>query len=94
MLEVSQSARELLKDILEANSETEGSILRFSLDEKRKLGIIVASPDPNDEIIEHEGAKILALEEGLSDKLDGIVLDTEATTNGSQLVVKPKSEQV
>ena len=62
MLEVTEAARERLKALLDANTENPEDGIRLTIDEREQLGITVDQEKPGDQVIEHEGSKVLFLD--------------------------------
>ena len=87
MLTVTESAKELLKDKLVAHTDDPEIGLRLELEPPGQLGIVLDREAEGDQVVEHEGAKVLLVASELAPAVDGITLDVQDTADGPQLVV-------
>jgi len=87
MLTVTESAKQLLKKTLRSHSDDPETGLRLSMDSGGQLGIKLDSESEDDQVVEHEGAKVLLVAPGLATALEGNTLDVQDTDDGSKLVV-------
>jgi len=88
MIGVTERAKEVLKEILDNKVDYPGAGLRLTdSTESGHLALKIDVEEPGDQVVKHEGLKVLLVEERLSTSLDGIVLDVEDTPDGKQLVV-------
>ena len=88
MLKVTESAKQLLKEILETHSDDPNKvILRFTLKPPGQLGLVLDTEQKGDQVIEHEGKKVLLVAPQLMPAIKGITLDVEVTADGPKLVV-------
>jgi Fe-S cluster assembly iron-binding protein IscA len=92
MLEVTLGAKELLKEVLSANSEQPEAGLRLTMNDAGELGLGIDSEKEGDQIVEHEGSKILFIEQVLSDHLEGFAIDLVDTPEGARLTILKKDE--
>jgi len=91
MLTVTENAKQLLKETLTAHSDDPGVGLRLSLNPPDEFGIALDSEAEGDQVVEHEGAKVLLVGSDLAPLVDGKTLDVEDTAEGTKLVIS--SEQ-
>jgi iron-sulfur cluster assembly protein len=76
MLAISSQASEAIRGILAGPDIPEGAIVRItSADEGLNLAL-VAGPEPDDQLVAHEGAAV-AIEAATVDMLDDKLLDAE-----------------
>ena len=92
MLEVTEIARERLKVLLDANTEDPEDGIRLTLGEDQKLDIVISKEKPGDQVIEHEGAKVLLLEPIVAEALSNIIVDTEDSSSDSKFILREKTE--
>jgi Fe-S cluster assembly iron-binding protein IscA len=87
MLTVTEDAKQYLKDTLLAHTDDTEMGLRLVLESAGRLGLVLDREGVGDQIVEHEGAKVLLVEPELAPVVDGITLDVQDTANGTKLVV-------
>ena len=87
MIEVTERARQQLKEILKANTDEPEACLRLTANEQGQLGLAIDMERQGDQVVEHEESKVLLVEKELSDKLEGITIDVEDTQEGTKLVI-------
>lgn len=88
MILITDSARVELKKMLSENSGEADTLLRLTANEEGQLGLILDHEQPGDNVIEHEGAKVFAIESDLASHLDGVTLDVEETPEGFMLMLR------
>ena len=91
MLTVTESARQILKETLTVHSNDPEIGLRLSLKPPGILGIVLDKEAEGDEVVEHEGAKVLLVSSELAPLVDGNTLDTQDTPDGPQLTMFQES---
>ena len=87
MLTITESARDELKNILEKNSNEEDEGLRLIVNQPGSFALMLDKEQNNDEVIEHNGVKILLYQKDMSPILDNIVLDCQYTESGRMLII-------
>ncbi len=87
MVEVTERAREELKKALDAQSDQPGNGLRLALVGPDEFGLGVDEEKEGDHVVQHEGAKVLIVENALAEKLDGITIDVHDSEAGPRLVM-------
>ena len=87
MISVTEHARQELKSILSANVDHPQACLRLTAGEQGQLGLGIDIEASGDWVAEHEGSKVLLVENGLAASLEGMTLDVEDTGEGSELVI-------
>lgn len=90
MLDVTESARALLKGLLTANSDETEAGLRLTMNDAGEFGLAIDVEQEEDQVIEHEDCKILFIEKNVSDKLDGFTIDIQDTPEGARLSILKK----
>lgn len=88
MLTVTESAKGLLKEILMAHSDAPEMGVRLVLEPPGELGLVLGKEEPGDQVVEHQGSKVLLVASELASRLDEITLDVEDTADGPKLVVQ------
>lgn len=87
MLEVSERAREALKKALDASSSEPEQGLRLTVTGPDQLGLGVDVERPGDHVFEHEGAKVLMIDENMADMVSEMSLDVHETEKGPTLML-------
>ncbi len=87
MIAVTDRAKLELKRLLSASVDHPQARLRLTAKSPDQLGLGVDIENPDDHCVEHEGATVLVVEKELGDKLEGITLDVDDTSQGPQLVI-------
>ena len=90
MLNVTESAKQLLNERLREYSDDPETCIRLSVKEGGQLGIILDTESEGDQVVEHEGVKVLLVSPELATTLEGSKLDVQDTAEGQILVVKEK----
>ena len=88
MIEVSDGAKAQLKNMLAENSADKDAILRLTASDEGQLGLIMDKEMPGDQVVEHEGAKVLLVEEHLASHLSSVSMEVEETPEGPMLTLK------
>ena len=91
MLVITESARQELRKILSSSVDNSYAHLRLMDRGKGRLGLGIDIEAPGDQIIEHQGNKIMLIEPELANNLKGITLDVDNTPQGAELVLSEKS---
>jgi Fe-S cluster assembly iron-binding protein IscA len=87
MVEVTERAREELKKTLDAQSPQPQHGLRLALVGPDEFGLGVDSEKDGDQVVQHEGSKVLMVQGALSQQLDGVTIDIHETEAGPRLVM-------
>jgi Fe-S cluster assembly iron-binding protein IscA len=85
MLNVSQKAAAALHETLDQNQSDDDEVLRIAQTEQG-LALAIGREHEGDQIVDHEDRHILAIDQSLSDALDGATLDLADTPEGPRLV--------
>lgn len=85
MLTVTENAKQLLKETLREHSEDPEIGIRLSVKEGGQFGIVLDRESEGDQVVEHDGDKVLLVTPGLSTILDGKTLDVQDTEEGQKL---------
>ena len=91
MLIVTEDAKQLLKETLRENSEDPETVIRLLIKEGGQFGIALDTESEGDQVVEHDGDKVLLVAPGLSTVLDGKTLDIQDTEEGSKLFLSKAS---
>ncbi len=100
MVSVTTEARDLLQEILQ-QAEQQGADIDGSTSIRLApttqggdgnsgqvaLGLMLDRPQEGDEVVEHNGKKILLIDSTTSDLLDGVTLDAVDTPDGRRLTI-------
>ena len=87
MINITERAKQALKQILAANIDLSQGRLRLMDRGQGKLGLGVDIEMPGDELVKYDGSTVLVVERGLAANLKGVTLDVEGSGNGSKLVI-------
>jgi Fe-S cluster assembly iron-binding protein IscA len=87
MLTVTESAKQLLKETLRENSDDPETSIRLSIKEEGQFGIALDVESAGDQVVEHDGDKVLLVAPALSTVLEGRTLDVQDTKEGPRLVI-------
>lgn len=92
MLTVTESARQILKETLQEHSDDPETGIRLSVQEGGQFGIALDSESEGDQVVEHEGAKVLLVASALSNVLEGRTMDVHETEEGPKLYITKGNE--
>ena len=87
MITVTKRARDMLRSILASKVDNPQAGLRLTTDGQGQFGLRVDVETRDDKVVKHKGSKVLLVEKGLADSLDGVTLDVEYTPEGTKLAV-------
>jgi Fe-S cluster assembly iron-binding protein IscA len=90
MITVTERAKQELKRIFTDREGDPQGGLRLLVSSPGEFGLSTDMEMSGDQVVEYEGVKVLLVEKGLADSLDGITLDIENTLEGPKLVVVRK----
>lgn len=88
MIAVTENAKVVLKEILSFHSEDPNMGLRVLVDPENQMKMELAEVEPGDQIVEHEGSKVLLLASELAQAFEGFTLNAEDCDEGVKLVVR------
>jgi len=88
MLCITERAMKELKKILSDNVDVPQARLRLVARKQGQVGLGIDIETPGDQVFEHEGSRLLIVDEKLACWLEGAVLDIEDTSDGYQLVIR------
>ena len=88
MVTVTTRAKEALARIRASANVSDPTVgLRLEKAAAGRFGLFPDQEKPGDQIVEHEGAKVLLIDDELTEALAGTKIDGEATDQGLQLVI-------
>lgn len=88
MIEITAAAKVELKRILDENSQDPSMLLRLTAGPDGSLGLILDKAAQDDNLFEHDGITVLAIEKGLAGMMNGISMDIEDTDEGPMLTFR------
>lgn len=88
MIEITDAAKTELKRILSENTQDPAMVLRLTATPDGSLGLMLDNAAEGDNVIEHEGIKVLVIEEELAGMMSGVNMDVEDTEEGSMLTFR------
>ena len=91
MIGVTERAKKELKRILMDNVDNPQAGLRLISDESGQLGLSIDIETKDDQVVEHDNAKVLIVENNLADSLNEVTIDVEDTSEGPKLVIAKNS---
>jgi Fe-S cluster assembly iron-binding protein IscA len=87
MIEVSEQAKVELKRILMNHVDNPQAGFRLTPAEFGLFGLGIDVEMPGDEVVEHEGSKVLLIAKELAVNLQGITMDVKDTPDGLKIVL-------
>ena len=90
MLTVTEGAKQYLKKVLLAGTDDPDLGIRLTLDVSGEYGVALDREAPGDDIVEHEGTKVLLVEHDVAERLAELTLDAVDTPEGARLRLVPK----
>ena len=88
MVIVTEGAKQELNRILaSANIDDPEIRLRLVMSEPRAFSLILDKGHEGDQVVEHEGAKVLLVGQELSQVLEGVTIDCQETAEGTRLTI-------
>lgn len=90
-MQVTESAKQELKNILSAKVDEPTAGLRLNVSSPGEFGLSIDVEEAGDQVFEHEGLKVLLVEQGLATSLEGVTIDFQDTSEGSRLVIFKES---
>ena len=87
MISVTRNARQRLKAMLSAKVDLPQAGLRLTTTKSGDYGLHVDTEEPGDQVVKHQGSKVLLVETELATSLDGVTLYIEYTPEGPQLAM-------
>ncbi len=93
MLTVTNGAKQLLLEALLANTDDPEVGLRLALGPGGQLALVLDKEAEGDQVVEHEGSKVLLVGAELAFVVDGVTIDVRDTEDGPRLIVlRPETE--
>lgn len=86
-LTVTQQAAAALKQYLETQDHEEAQVLRLVSDGEGNHGFTLDTPNPNDQVVEHDGEPVMVIEPEVSEDLADNILDLQETPAGISLTL-------
>ncbi len=93
MLIVTAQAAEELKTMAEAEVTDPEEAFRLVRAGPEQLGLTADRLREGDQVVEHEGVKVLLVGAELTDTVDGLVLDCKDTPQGRRLAISGPSPE-
>ena len=87
MLVVTDAAKAKLRKTLLANTDNREEGLRLKVKAPGRIGLVIDKQSPDDSIIEHEGLKLLIVEQAISELLSKATLDVKYSSEGEKLTL-------
>ena len=88
MVTVTEAAKQELRKKLLAHTDEPDVGIRLQSDASGQLGLVPGRESQGDQVVEHEGTKVLLIAPELAATLKGITLDVQETAEGSKLVIR------
>jgi Fe-S cluster assembly iron-binding protein IscA len=89
-LTVTQQAAAALKQYLGTQDREEDQVLRLVSDGEGNHGFSLDTPNPDDQVVEHDGEPVMVIEPAISEDLSDNVLDLKETPSGISLTLYNK----
>ena len=87
MITITERAKEVLKATLIATEADPDEGLRLLPTPDGRFVLTLDTELPGDQVVEHEGAKVLLVAPELAPVVDGVTLEVQDTPDGPKLVV-------
>jgi len=87
MLTVTESARQELKETLEANNADPETGLRLVSHEPGNFTLVLDTKTKDDLVVEHEESTVLLVDNELLKAIDGLTIDCQDEPDGRRLVM-------
>ena len=88
MVTVTESAKEELKNTLsEADISEPNMGLRLAQTAPEEFGLMLDEEQEGDQVVEHEGSKVLLVGADLMELLEGFTIDCQNTPEGQRLTI-------
>jgi Fe-S cluster assembly iron-binding protein IscA len=87
MLKVTERASKELKQVLEGAIKEPDQLLRLVTDLEGNYKLTLDTEREGDQVVEHEGTKIMVISPEISTELEGAVLDSQDTPVGPVLTI-------
>ena len=90
MLNVTEGAKKVLKETLVTNTSDPRAGLRLVANEPGLFTLVLDQEKKGDQVVEHEGSKVLLVDRELSRELGGETIDRQESPEGARLVMSKK----
>jgi Fe-S cluster assembly iron-binding protein IscA len=87
MIQVTERAKQELRNLLTAKVDWPGARLRLMDRGQGRLGLGIDIESPDDQVVDYDGATLLVVEPGLATNLKGVTLDVDDNPEGPELVI-------
>lgn len=87
MITVSEPAKQMLKSMLGAQGADPQTGLRLRRVKPRSYTLTVDKEAPGDQVVKHEGSKVLLVDKELADSLEGNTIGLADTAQGPTLIM-------
>jgi len=92
MVTVTERAKQELGRALSSSNVDSAELgLRLMLEAPGEFGLLLDEEKEGDQVVEHEGSKVLLVGEEISGLVNGMTIDCEETAQGSHLVISPET---
>ncbi len=88
MLTVTEEAKQILEEKLQANTDDPELSLRLKGEPGGQFGLVLDREAPDDYVVEHKETRVLLIGKELADVVDELTLTTEDTPDGPKLVIR------
>ena len=88
MITVTDNAKQFLKELLLAQTDDPDFGLRLTLEpQSKQFGLTLGKEAQGDQVVEHDGSKVLLVGHELGTIIEGVTIDTRDTADGPKLVI-------
>jgi Fe-S cluster assembly iron-binding protein IscA len=88
VIEITDAAKKELKRILNENTQDPAMVLRLTATPEGSLGLMLDNAAEGDNMIEHDGVKVLVVDGELGGMMNGVSMDVEETDEGPMLTFR------
>jgi len=94
MVTVTEDAKvELGRVLASANVDDPTVGLRLIAGGRGQFGLVLDTEHEGDQVVEHEGSKVLLVGQDLTEPLEGVTIDCRQTDEGARLVIYRQSTE-
>ena len=86
MMNVTEDAKQELRRVLLLSTDNPEICLRLTANSPQELGLVLDTEAEGDQVIEHEGSKVLLIGQEAIDIVDRLTIGVEDTAEGKKLV--------
>ena len=88
MVTVTEDAKQELGRVLSSANVDDPTVgLRLTAGDRGQFGLVLDTEKEGDQVVEHEGSKVLLVGQELIELLEGVIIDCRRTDEGARLII-------